>query len=156
MKRITLLAVIAAGLAFGTLTSCSKEESKTSSSNTTTDARDLAVGTYTGIAVSTIDGDVSTDTTTFTVSKGTGTTLNITEDGLTFATSSVAVAGKDFAGNIPTQMLEFDGANFTITGKGSNNQHFAFVESRKSFSYEIQINGGPLSGSSVSVVGTKK
>lgn len=156
MKRITLLAVIATGLAFG-LTSCSKEESSSSSSNnSTTDARDLAVGTYSAIAVSTIDGDVSTDTTTFTVSKGTGTTLNINEDGLVFATGSVVVAGKDFAGNIPTQMLEYDGANFTITGKGNNNQHFAFVESRKSFSYEIQVNGGPLSGASVSVVGTKK
>lgn len=155
MKRITLLAVIATGLAFG-LTSCSKEESSSSSSNTTTDARDLAVGTYTGINMSVFDGQTSTDSVTFTVSKGTGTTLNITEDGITFATGSVVVTGKDFSGNIPTQSITSDGVTFSIVGKGNNNEHFAFVDAQKAFTYEIQVNGGPFAGSSSTVLGYKK
>ncbi len=156
MKRITLLAVIAAGLAFGSLTSCSKEETKPSTSNTTTDARDLAVGTYTGINMSVFDGQTSTDSVTFTVSKGAGTTLNITEDGITYATGSVVVSGKDFSGNIPTQSITFDGVTISIVGKGNNNEHFAFVDAQKAFSYEIQINGGPFAGSSSTVLGYKK
>ncbi len=157
MKRITQLVVIATGLAFG-LTSCSKEESSSASSsnNTTTDARDLAVGTYTGISVTVFDGETSTDSVTFTVAKGTGSTLNITEDGVTFKTDAIVVSGKDFAGNIPTQSVTNDGVTFTIVGKGNNNEHFAFADAQKAFTYELQINGGPFAGTSTTVFGTKK
>lgn len=158
MKRITLLlAVIATGLAFGSITSCTKEETKSSTSNnTTTDARDLAVGTYTGVSVTVFDGETSTDSVTFTVAKGTGSTLNITEDGVTFKTDAIVVSGKDFAGNIPTQSVTNDGVTFTIVGKGNNNEHFAFADAQKAFTYELQINGGPFAGTSATVFGTKK
>jgi len=136
--------------------SCSKDESGTKPAET--DARDLAVGTYTGLSSLTDStGKSVLDTpTTFVVAKGSGKTLTITEDGTTIVTSDIVVVGKDFGGNIPSQSLNQDGVSITVKGKGNNNEQFAFQESQKAFSYNIEFTDGPFKGYTGNVFATKK
>jgi hypothetical protein len=155
MKTIKIIALFAATLSIGLISSCSKDDS--TNSTTTTDARDLVIGNYSGIEISTDASDsTDSDTVLFTISKGAGTSLIINQDGVSINTSAVVVAGKDLAGNIPTQTLTVDGVSFSIQGRGNNNEHFGFMESTKAFTYDFQVNDGPLAGYKVMVFGTKK
>jgi hypothetical protein len=155
MKTIKIITLVAATLSIGLISSCSKDDS--TNSTTTTDARDLVIGNYSGIEISTDASDsTDSDTVLFTISKGAGTSLIINQDGVSINTSAVVVAGKDLAGNIPTQTLTVDGVSFSIQGRGNNNEHFGFMESTKAFTYDFQVNDGPLAGYKVMVFGTKK
>lgn len=156
MKTIKIIALVAATLPIGLISSCSKDESS-SNTTTTTDARDLVVGSYSGIETSTDASDsTETDTVVFTITKGAGTSLIITEDGVSINTGAVVVSGKDLAGNIPTQTLTLGGINFSIQGRGNNNEHFGFMESTKAFTYDFKLNDGPFAGTEVMVLGFKK
>ena len=156
MKRITLLAVIVAGLTIGTLSSCSKEETASNTTTTSTDSRDLAVGTYYGMTLGVIGTDSIVDSTSFTISKGSGNTVTILEDGVTITTGAIVVDGKDFSGNIPTQNITTDGVTYSIQGQGTNNEQFAFDATLKGFAYDIRVTGGPMNGATITTYGYKR
>lgn len=152
MKRITIIALMVTGFTIGTLSSCKKDDTS-SKTTTTTDARDLAVGTYSGMSTITFDGQTITDTTTLTVAKGINKTIVI--DG-NILTSDIVVTGNDFSGNIPTQNVDDgNGGTYSIQGEGRSNEQFAFVASSKALAFEIRITGGALSGTRMSFFGTK-
>ena len=156
MKQIKSIIPIALFLLLSGMMSCSKDD--TSNVVAEADARDLAVGTYTGLSSFTdTTGSTILDTsTTFVLAKGPGTTLTITEDGTIITTGAVVVSGKDFGGNIPSQSVTDDGTTLTIKGVGNNNEHFGFLEAQKVFTYNIEINDGPLKGFKYDVFATKK
>ena len=100
---------------------------------------------------------ISDTTVTFVVTKGSGKSLIITEDGGgKISTGDVLVSGKNFSGNIPLQTINKDGFSISLKGKGNNNEHFGFMESTKAFVYNIEITDGPLRGNTYDVFGTKK
>ena len=155
MKHFKLINLFAFWLTIGLISSCSKNES--TPVTPASDVRDVAIGSYSGIQTITDTSDSTTiDTIVFTISKGAGNSLNITEDGVTISTSPVLNVGKDLSGNIPLQTITADGFSFKIQGAGNNNEHFGFLESAKVFTYDFQVNDGPITGYKVTVFGSKK
>jgi hypothetical protein len=159
MKRFSILALIVTGLTMATISSCSKDDSS-SSSVSTTDARDLSVGTYIGTFTSVIGGQTNTDSTSFIITKGANNTLSISEDGINIATSTVTATGTNFNANIPAQTLKvFDETDstemtFDIIGQGAN--HVSFESSSKRFTYSFKLVGGQLDGLVVTTTGVKQ
>lgn len=156
MKQIKSIIPIALLFIMSSMMSCSKDD--TSNVVAETDARDLAVGTYTGLSslTDTSGSSILDSTTTFVLTKGPGTTLTITEDGTIINTGAIVVSGKDFLGNIPSQSITDDGITMSIKGKGNNNEHFGFQEAQKVFFFNIEITDGPLRGYRYDVFATKK
>jgi hypothetical protein len=157
MKKIKSILSIALIIMAGFIFSCSKDNSSTKPVET--DARDLAIGSYTGLSsVKDTTGESILDTTvTFVITKGSGKSLIITEDdGGKILTGDILVSGKDFTGNIPIQTINKDGVSVTIKGRGNNNEQFGFMESTKVFIYNIEITDGPLKGYTYDVFATKK
>jgi hypothetical protein len=157
MKKIKSILSIALIIMAGFLVSCSKDDSGTKPVET--DARDLAIGTYTGLSsLKDTTGDSISDTTvTFIVTKGSGKSLIITEDdGTKISTGNILVSGKDFIGNIPLQTINKDGFSTSLKGRGNNSEHFGFIESTKVFVYNIEFTDGLLKGYKYDVFATKK
>lgn len=157
MKKIKSVLSVALIIMAGLIVSCSKDNSSTKPVET--DARDLALGTYTGLSslMDTSGNSISDTTVTFVVTKGSGKSLIITEDGGgKISTGDVLVSGKNFSGIIPLQTINKDGFSISLKGKGNNNEHFGFMESTKAFVYNIEITDGPLRGNTYDVFGTKK
>jgi hypothetical protein len=157
MKKIKSILSIALIIMAGFIFSCSKDNSSTKPVET--DARDLAIGSYTGLSsVKDTTGESILDTTvTFVITKGSGKSLIITEDdGGKILTGDILVSGKDFTGNIPIQTINKDGVSVTIKGRGNNNEQFGFMESTKAFFYNIEITDGQFKGYTYDVFATKK
>lgn len=157
MKKIKSILSIALIIMAGFIFSCSKDDSGTKPVET--DARDLAIGTYTGLSSlkDTSRNSISDTTVTFVVTKGSGKSLIITEDdGGKILTGDILVYGKDFEGNIPVQTINKDGISVTIKGRGNNNEHFGFMESTKAFFYNIEITDGQFKGYTYDVFAAKK
>jgi hypothetical protein len=157
MKKIKSILSIALIIMAGFIFSCSKDNSSTKPVET--DARDLAIGSYTGLSsVKDTTGESILDTTvTFVITKGSGKSLIITEDdGGKILTGDILVSGKDFTGNIPIQTINKDGVSVTIKGRGNNNEQFGFMESTKAFFYNIEITDGQFKGYTFDVFATKK
>ncbi len=154
MKRITIIALMVTGFTIGTLSSCSKDETSSSSKTTTTDARDLAVGTYSGYSMVVFDGQTSSDTTSITVTKGPNKTLLINGNTVT---SDVVVNGSDLSGNIPAQNIKDEDGNTTgIEGEGASNKQFSFVASSKTLFFSVKFTDGPLRTARLTFSGVKK
>ncbi len=157
MKKIKSILSIALIMMAGLIFSCSKENSTTKPVET--DARDLAIGIYTGLSSlkDTTGVSISDTTVTFIVEKGSGKSLVITEyDGSKISTGDILVSGKDFTGNIPVQTINIDGLSVTIKGRGNNNEQFGFKESTKVFIYNIEVTEGQFKGYTYDVFATKK
>lgn len=157
MKKIKSILSIALIIMISFVVSCSKDNSGTKPIET--DARDLALGTYTGSSslIDTSGVSISDTTVTFIVTKGSGKSLIITENkGGKFSTGDILVSGKNFSGNIPLQTIDIDGFSVSIKGKGNNNEQFGFMESTKVFNYSIEITDSPLKGYTRDVFATKK
>ena len=157
MKKIKSILSIALIIMAGFIVSCSKDNSGTKPVET--DARDLALGTYTGLSSlkDTSGVSISDTTVTFIVTKGSGKSLIIMEnEGVKISTGDILVNGKDFEGNIPLQTISKDGISISIKGIGNNNEQFGFMESTKVISYNIEFTDGPLKGYTYDVFGTKK
>ena len=156
MKKIKSILSIALIMMAGFIFSCSKDNSSTKPVET--DARDLAIGSYTGLStVKDTTGESILDTLTFIITKGSGKSLIITEDdGGKILTGDILVSGKDFEGNIPVQTINKDGISISIKGRGNNNEQFGFMESTKVFIYNIEITDGPFKGYTYDVFATKK
>jgi hypothetical protein len=157
MKKIKSILSIALIMMAGLIFSCSKEKSATKPVET--DARDLAIGIYTGLSSlkDTTGVSISDTTVTFIVEKGSGKSLIITEyDGSKISTGDIIVYGKDFEGNIPVQTINIDGLDVTIKGSGNNNEQFGFMESTKVFVYNIEVTDGQFKGYRYDVFATKK
>ena len=157
MKKIKSVLSVALIIMAGLIVSCSKDNSGTKPVET--DARDAAIGTYTGLSsLKDSTGKSILDTTvTFIVAKGSGKSLIITEDdGGKISTGDVLVSGKNFSGNIPIQYINKDGFGLSLKGRGNNNEQFGFMETTKVFTYNIEITDGPLRGNTYDVFGTKK
>lgn len=157
MKKIKSILSIALIMMASLIFSCSKDNSSTKPVET--DARDLAIGTYTGLSSlkDTTGKSISDTTVTFIVTKGSGKSLIITEnEGVKISTGDILVYGKDFEGNIPIQTINKDGVSATIKGRGNNNEQFGFMESTKAFFYNIEITDGPLKGYTYDVFAAKK
>ena len=117
MKKIKSILSIAIIMMAGLIFSCSKENSGTKPAET--DARDLAIGTYTGFSSlkDTSRNSISDTSVTFIVTKGSGKSLIITEnEGVKISTGDILVNGKDFEGNIPIQTITVDGINVSFKG----------------------------------------
>lgn len=157
MKRISILALIVTGLTMATISSCSKDESSTT---TTTDARDLSVGTYIGTFTSVIAGQTNSDSTMFVLSKSDNNTLNILEDGINIKTGSVIASGTNFKASIPAQSLkiidETDSSEFNLDIVGNGTDHVTFESSSKKFTYSFKVVGGQLDGLVLTTTGVKK
>ena len=157
MKKIKSILSVALFMMAGLVVSCSKDNSSTKP--IVTDARDLAIGTYTGLSSlkDTTGVSISDTTVTFIVEKGSGKSLIITEyDGGKITTGDILVSGKDFEGNIPVQTITIDGISGSLKGRGNNNEQFGFMESTKVFFYNIEFTDGPLKGCTYDVFATKK
>jgi hypothetical protein len=157
MKKIKSILSIALIIMAGFIVSCSKDNSGTKPVET--DARDLALGTYTGLSSlkDTSGVSISDTTVTFIVTKGSGKSLIITEnEGGKFSTGDILVSGKNISGNIPVQTINTDGLSVSLKGRGNNNEQFGFMESTKVISYNIEFTDGPLKGYTYDVFGTKK
>jgi hypothetical protein len=157
MKKIKSILSIVLFMMAGLVVSCSKDNSSTKPIET--DARDLAIGTYTGLSSlkDTSRNSISDTTVTFVVTKGSGKSLIINEnDGIKISTEDIFVLGKDFTGNIPIQTINKDGISVTIKGRGNNYEQFGFMESTKAFFYNIEVTDGPLKGYTYDVFATKK
>lgn len=157
MKKIKSILSIALFMMAGLVVSCSKDNASTKPIET--DARDLAIGIYTGLSSlkDTTGVSISDTTVTFIVEKGSGKSLIITEyDGGKISTGDIIVYGKDFEGNIPVQTINIDGLDVTIKGSGNNNEQFGFMESTKVFSYNIEVTEGQFKGYKYDVFATKK
>jgi hypothetical protein len=157
MKKIKSILSIAIIMMAGLIFSCSKENSGTKPAET--DARDLAIGTYTGFSSlkDTSRNSISDTSVTFIVTKGSGKSLIITEDdGGKLSTEDILVSGKDFTGNIPIQTMNKDGISVSLKGRGNNYEQFGFMESTKVFFYNIEFTDGPLKGYRYDVFATKK
>jgi hypothetical protein len=157
MKKIKSILSIALIIMAGFIVSCSKDNSGTKPVET--DARDLALGTYTGSSslIDTSGKSIKDTTVTFIVTKGSGKSLIITEnEGVKISTGDILVNGKDFEGNIPIQTITLDGISGSLKGKGNNNEQFGFMESTKVFFYNIEFTDGPLKGYRYDVFATKK
>jgi hypothetical protein len=156
MKKIKSILSIALIIMAGFIFSCSKDNS--SPKPVETDARDLAIGFYTGLSsVKDTTGESILDTLTFIITKGSGKSLIITEDdGGKILTGDILVSGKNISGNIPVQTINKDGLSVSLKGRGNNNEQFSFMESTKVISYNIEFTDGPLKGYTYDVFGTKK
>jgi len=157
MKKIKSILSVALFMMAGLVVSCSKDNSSTKP--IVTDARDLAIGTYTGLSSlkDTTGVSISDTTVTFIVEKGSGKSLIITEyDGVKITTGDILVSGKGFEGNIPVQTITIDGISGSLKGRGNNNEQFGFMESTKFFFYNIELTDGPLKGCTRDVFATKK
>jgi hypothetical protein len=157
MKKIKSVLSVALIIMAGIIVSCSKDNSSTKPVET--DARDLAIGTYTGLSIlkDTSRNSISDTTVTFVVTKGSGKSLIINEnDGIKISTGDIIVLGKDFEGNIPVQTISVDGLDVTLKGSGNNNEQFGFMESTKVFVYNIEFTDGPFKGYTYDVFATKK
>jgi hypothetical protein len=159
MKRFSILALIVTGLTFATLTSCSKDDSS-STSTSTTDARDLSVGSYIGTSTTVIAGQTSSDSTGFVISKGANNTINILEDGINIFTGTIVTTGKDYKASMPAQTIkvydETDSTEMTFDIIGNGNDPVSFESSSKRFTYSLKLVGGQLDGLIVTTTGIKQ
>lgn len=145
MKSIRIIAAIATGLVFSVLVGCSKEESSpsNSSTNNSTDARDLSVGNYTATYISTIGGETDSGATTFSILKGANNTINISEDGILIASGAIVTTGSNFKASIPAQTLviyDEDSSSFSANIVGNGNEHITFDATTKRLTYSYKVS----------------
>jgi hypothetical protein len=157
MKFSKIIQSIAGLFLLISLMACSKENTSTTSTSTT-DVRDKAVGTYSGNAnlKDSTGTKIFDTTTTFVVAKGSGNSITFTEEGKTIITDAIVVNGNNFSCNIPSQNFTVNGAVITLKGSGNNNEHFNFQDAQKVISYTYEITEGQMKGTVYNVFATKK
>lgn len=157
MRKLILSLIMVTGITViaTTLTSCEKEETKNSTTNT--DVRDASVGTYSGMYLITIDGNLETDSGIVVLTKGPNKSINFGDLDDQLTSTDVVANGNDYAANINTQNTTIDGITYVIVGKGNNNEHLSYVHSNKSFSFDCELkNTSGQTVGEISFLGFKK